>query len=364
MHGWKMFGIVMLGGIVGCDAAVVHVPNGPGAGAESATEGAEPGPASTTGEASTSGGGSTDSPGTTPGDSTTGDPGSTTGDPGGPGTGGTSDGGSTTTATEPQPDGALLWLFDAETGAIQDPASVHDGASAGLPGGCGDHPEAFVVSGEQPVYSGQYSLQVRFDRQWLESQPDCTAVKSLFIQNEAGALQEDTEYWHGWAVYVPDQTGDRWATARWATAGQNNKSLTVHLASDLSWQFRATQIGTSPDFELTVSPDVVNFGEPAPDEWHEFVANFMLSSDENKGFVRIWHRVRGDENWEMVVDATGRTANSSAPFPFAIRMGMHSGHSWNAPGDTKVLYYDEIRLGTSEVGFDGVAPGSGLIPAP
>jgi hypothetical protein len=270
----------------------------------------------------------------------------------------TGEGWGSTTGEEVQP--VLLWLFDLESGAVQDEGSAHDGAALGQT--CGPLEDAFHVGAGQPVHSGEYSLRVRFDQAWFDD--DCGAVSAFFSQGQAAQIEEDVEYWHGWAIYLPDDGGDNWTTTRWATDGQNNKALSIDLRSDLTWRFRATRIGTAEPFELTLSPDTVDFGTGTTEVWHEFVANFVISSDESLGFYRVWHRVRDESEWTQVVDATGRTANRAAPFPFEIRHGMHSGHDWNdSDSASRVLYFDEIRFGGADVGFDGVAPGADTIPA-
>ncbi|MEM6990816.1 MAG: hypothetical protein AAF721_09970, partial [Myxococcota bacterium] len=57
--------------------------------------------------------------------------------------------------------------------------------------------------------------------------------------------------------------------------------------------------------------------------------------------------------------SVGRTANFDAPFPFAVRHGLHSGHGWGDDNsDSRVFYFDEVRFGTVDAGFEGVAPGA------
>ncbi|MEM6996358.1 MAG: hypothetical protein AAF721_37975, partial [Myxococcota bacterium] len=177
---------------------------------------------------------------------------------------------------------SLLWLLDAETGLIQPPAEAHDGADASV-GNCGDDSIAYVMGGDQPVHSGAASLAVRFDRAWLDDNPDCGAVRAFFVQSDVVQIEPDAEYWHGWAVYVPDEPGDTWTVARWATEGQSNKALSLDLRSDLTWRFKSTQIGSNGSFDLTLTPATVDFGAGAADTWHEFAANFVMTTDEDAG---------------------------------------------------------------------------------
>ncbi|MBV1859949.1 MAG: polysaccharide lyase [Nannocystaceae bacterium] len=316
----------------------------------------DPGSSTATPEQGTTSTGATSEPGGTSGpqESSTGASSTTHHDPS---TGDASGDDGSTTATDPAA-AALSWLFDLESGSVASPDGAHDGAELDA-AGCADVEDAFVVSGEQPVHSGDFSLAVRFEQAWLEDNPDCGTVRSFFSQSEAVRIEEGLEYWHGWAVYVPDDVGDSWTTVRWATGGQANKALSIDLLPDLTWRFRATPIGEG-DFELTLSPDQVDFGDGTPEVWHEFVAHFVITTEEQDGFFQVWHRVQGDEDWTQVVDATGRTANLDAPFPFMVRHGMHSGHGWgDASSTARVLYFDEVRFADGAVaGFDDVVPGA------
>jgi hypothetical protein len=254
--------------------------------------------------------------------------------------------------------GDVVWLFDGETGAIQSPASSHDG---GEPfNACSPQADAVTVSDQYPAHTGKYSLRVLTRRSWLEDDPDCGTVSTFLTQDTAVKVQEDQEYWHGWAALVPDDVGAHFWSTIWSAEGPENRSLRVNLQNDLSWSWTSQQIGDYQPYDLTLDPDQAMIGASEPETWHEFVASFMLSADDSKGFFKLWHRLQGEAEWQEVVDAHGQSANMTAPYPFRVRHGLHAGHHWHdTDSGQRMIYFDEIRFGDASSGFDSVAPGSG-----
>ncbi len=251
--------------------------------------------------------------------------------------------------------GALAWVVDAETGAPQPVGSWNDGIEAQI---CVVHEDEALAFAEHPSAYGSRAVRLvlRESWPWGTSQACDSKLRGLLMDRDAVQIPEGETSWAGWAIYVPEDWTER-----------SNGSVVVLNAHGLP--------GTPPQVMLELQDERWEFRgrgdldveastwSMQPGRWHEFVleASFEPSRD---GYLKLWHRIRGARDWTQQVDHQGPTVTGASEFPFHIRFGVDRGCcEWGDASDERVLWFDEVRVGTVASSFEEVRPGSGYFPA-
>ncbi len=250
--------------------------------------------------------------------------------------------------------GELFWLVDAESGAPQPLGTRHDGIEAQICEAFEDEALSFM---EQPDAYGDRALRLIMRERWPWGNGNACSSKlrGLLMERESVQMAQGETTWIGWAVYVP---------ADWTERSNGTvTSLNVHGIPGTPPQIRVNLRDDEWEFKGRGNLDIdTETWALEVGQWHELVmeASFDKSND---GYVKLWHKLRTEDEWTQRADFVGQTASDSAEFPFHIRFGFDipSGE-WGNASPERILYYDEVRVGRPTSSFDEVKPGSGFYP--
>lgn len=203
-----------------------------------------------------------------------------------------------------------------------------------------------------PVRYGNRSLRVTLDRL---AEDDPKAYRTDFwIRGMGNAYQMDEEYWFGFSTFLPedfemDPLGELFV--QWINPDiRASPSLAIYIYQD-TYQIRKRW------GERNVNTKTFWRGEVWGDlgQWTDWVVR-VLWSDGPDGIVEVW------KNGQLIASEVGpntdRAGDRAPYFKFGIykwpwRRSMEEAPS---PVTQRVMYFDEIRIGNAEAGFDGVAP--------
>lgn len=254
----------------------------------------------------------------------------------------------------------LLVLIDGETGRFQSPATPHDGA---LQKGC-KVPGSFTVATTHVRHSGNYGLRNQLERNNLAPcvASNTKAVISSTIRNDLADFERDTEYWLGFAAYLPPDaasTGaaDAWHILYWHPNTATLTAIALDLGQDFRFKVTARAFGGP-------GPSSGWFGTGARGKWNEIVINLILSTDKGQGRFRVWYKTHDEAAFREVFTYSGITMNPTlegAFTPFLMLGLLHIG-GWKDAEAARTIYFDEIRLAKGANAMDLVKPGSGSTP--
>jgi len=203
-----------------------------------------------------------------------------------------------------------------------------------------------------PVRYGNRSLRVTLDRL---AEDDPKAYRTDFwIRGISNAYQMDEEYWFGFSTFLPedfemDPLGELFV--QWINPDiRASPSLAIYIYQD-TYQIRKRwgerNVNTKTFWQGQVWEDL--------GQWTDWVVR-VLWSDGPDGIVEVW------KNGQLIASEVGpntdRAGDRAPYFKFGIykwpwRRSMEEAPS---PVTQRVMYFDEIRIGNAEAGFDGVAP--------
>lgn len=198
-------------------------------------------------------------------------------------------------------------------------------------------------------------------------------------------LEFNTEYWIGYAVYVPEglekpRGGMQLHGSPDIDEGEwwRNPPLSIWIRDDYwnlvnSWSSQRINHSTGAPGGKTENEGFIerNLGTVVPSKWQEIVLHFKTVYDKS-GFMEVW--LDGNK----VVDLTNiGSVFNDAKGPY-LNIGLYVYDFRSSAGDFdpnrtdnyKQLYMDEFRLGDANSSYDDVAPkcvsssGSPPIPSP
>ncbi len=248
-------------------------------------------------------------------------------------------------------EGALLWLVDGETGALQALDSPHDGLATNL---CTMNADASLFVDNAEVRAGDGAITAHIQQDWLWGPGNgCNKkIRAFFNNKELVAIEENQAIWMGWTVMIPSD---------YALPAASYTTVNFHGPGGTPPQFRVSLEGDT--WRLTSKPGLADGAEwaAAAGVWHEFVVQASFTADPAQGVFKLWHKQAADADWTVVIDHQGQTAEDTAEFPFHARFGIIKGDPpWSDPAPSRTLYFDEIRLGSASSSFEEVAPNSGF----
>ncbi|MEX0881933.1 MAG: polysaccharide lyase, partial [Cyclobacteriaceae bacterium] len=157
----------------------------------------------------------------------------------------------------------------------------------------------------------------------------------------------DNENWYSFAVYLPsngfEKDSDDEVITQWHNGGTPTLSLRV-VKDDFIFR-----IGHDDDLR-TAMWDHYDFGRVPKNEWINFVFH-IVHSEYSKGLVEIWR------NGNKILTHTGPNKYKGERMP-RWKVGIYK-DSWAKKStnvDTRVLYYDNIRMGNEKASYKEMDP--------
>ena len=238
-------------------------------------------------------------------------------------------------------DSALMFVGDFERGGMQ-----RFGDSQR------EHTLQKVEIVSSPIRHGAQALKLVLDR---EAHRDKKGHRTDFwIRGMSRSFRMGQDYWYGFSTYWPgtwraDTQSELFVQWIPVERGSGGPALAIYVYGE---QYRIKKRWSA---EASAYRNLWR-GDVAADRgtWIDWVFHVKWSPTED-GTVQVWR------NGKKIVSDTGRNSGPGeyAPyFKFGIYKWPWKQDSEAAPSTVsrRVLYFDEIRIGNSETGFEAVSP--------
>ena len=216
-----------------------------------------------------------------------------------------------------------------------------------------------------------------------DASPVCTGVMSAefllrandaktrveLVDGGAGNLKFGSEYWVGFAVFLPsDWKIDKSRASNdtiWNIHGSPDKNLgekyrnapfSLRVSGD-HWVFTSRSCTSKVCDKKNIKATSINLGKWETGKWTEFILNFRLSY-KNNGYIEMW------KNGERVVNLSGPNTYNDTRGPY-VKYGIYKS-AWGKPQgakesgfSTRKLYYDSVIVGDGDESYQSVEPNCG-----
>jgi Polysaccharide lyase len=193
-----------------------------------------------------------------------------------------------------------------------------------------------------PVFAGKKVARIEL-RDSDPKESGGTRAEMVAIKNGMQA-----EMWFSFAVYLPAADfaidSGREIISQWHQVGGTNPPTFLLIQKD-KWSFEVA-VKKKPHLKY-------NLGQVAKNTWNQFTFHYIQSKDA-KGLVEVWL------NGKKVVTHKGATIHNTAKLP-KWKVGIYK-WDWNGSQRTdvrkRVLYLDNIRVGSSKATLSEMTPGA------
>lgn len=273
--------------------------------------------------------------------------------------------------------GEVIYYLDYEEAPGTSDAQVRDGIYGHE---VGDGGIIAAVTAEQTGFaarSGNGMLQVVVHK--TDGDYGCGGCKRIELKTDPrvgdmpytddnGIANAGDTYWYAWSVLIPEGQGPdgkqimgQWPS-RWRNGGYNEgNTMGLELEND-RWRL-SIQRSRDPDRHR-----IVDLGPLTKGVWTDWVfqvrwdmsAYDVDNAGGSPGFVRVW------KNGQLMADnGNGYTDQGANSFRWErhdealhFKLGLYKGADRVWDPDTRIAYFDEIRIGTGEETYETMAPGA------
>lgn len=207
-----------------------------------------------------------------------------------------------------------------------------------------------------PVRSGKRALEISLRR----NDPMFSKGKRSELQ-VPGHYAPGKAYWYGFSVYLPQAWKEdfraevvaQWFATRDKDLGERPRSPSLalrikkkHWVVTYRYDRKRLSVGnTAPKGKVYKTQYRLG-------RWTDWVFHVRWSAAAD-GLTRVW------KNGRLVATRTGPNTYNDAVGP-VLKIGIYKA-PWNKPEarsavSTRLLYFDEVRVGTAKAGYAGVAP--------
>lgn len=253
---------------------------------------------------------------------------------------------------------SLLFESDFETGVIQCETCTPDGWYKNNYGIAGTI--KVLPSSAAPTREGNYSVRVKIDKNGGYSghsgnrrpRAELSAIRS------GRNFQTQKEYWVGWSIYIPNETGFDALQGELLTQFKNitvpcdvsgSPANSLHLR-DGRW-FWVTNRTTEKCVRGNKIRTEINLGGAQKGRWTDFVARFYLSW-ENDGILQVW------KDGKLVLDQVNQPSYYRNNNESYLKIGIYKPWWLDNPSDvtSQTFYFDSVRVYQGTNGYNVVAP--------
>ncbi len=226
--------------------------------------------------------------------------------------------------------------------------------------------EGFNVSGNAPtvtdtrVRMGRYAMRSSLDR---FNDPVSYRTEVVALETPKTMVRDDM--WYGFSVFLPDSyvSDPVWEiVAQWHgrpdfDLGEDwrNPPLALHTSNGV-WTLSNIWDAKENTFEsgerVYDGSRRFELGPYDTGRWTDWVFHVKWAYEDD-GILQVW------QDGRLVVDAPGPNTFNDQQGPY-FKMGIYKG--WKDPEtpgnvDTRLLFHDEVRIGTADADYCDVAPG-------
>lgn len=161
-----------------------------------------------------------------------------------------------------------------------------------------------------------------------------------------GGYTTTSEVWYGYSTYF--QNWNAFSGGEHVVQWHPNNSTG---SAELSLQTAANKFDVVRSINGANSRQTGTLKTIVPNKWYDFVWHIKWSTGST-GLIELW--IDGAKYYSY----TGKNMSSSIPY---FKFGINR---WNMGNSSRILYYDNLRVGSAKATYNDVAPGGGSTTPP